>query len=82
MCNALKRIFELMSFFVRLLVFEIWSILYSTFVVNWGLGEIFEPENLIQKRKSVISENQLARGIQSKSTRGVGAKPPSPLSHK
>ena len=30
MRNVLKQIFE----FVRFLVFEIWSILYSTFVVN------------------------------------------------
>ena len=30
-----------MFFFVRFLGFEIWSILYSTFVVNWGRSEIF-----------------------------------------
>ena len=48
MRNALKQIFEFMSFF---LVFEIWSILHFTFVVNWG------PENLIQKHKPVIPDN-------------------------
>ena len=40
--------------FVRFVIFEIWSILYSTFIVNWS-------GNLIQKYKP---ENQLARGIQ------------------
>ena len=50
--------------------------MYSTFVVNWGLREIFEPENLIQKRKPVIPENQLARRIQSKIIQGLGAEPP------
>ena len=58
---------------MRLRVFKIWSILYSTFVVNWG--HIFEPENLIQKRKPVIPENQLARGILSKIIRGLGVEP-------
>ena len=46
--NVLKRIFDLVIFFFRFLVFEIWSILYSTFVVHWGLEEIFA--NPIQKR--------------------------------
>ena len=39
--------------------------------MNWGLKEIFEPENLIQKHKPVIPENQLAWGIPSKSNRGL-----------
>ena len=34
MYNVLKRIFEFMSIFVRFLVCEIWSILYSTVVNN------------------------------------------------
>ena len=46
--------------FVRFLVFELWSILYFTFVMNWRLTEIFKSQNLIQKRKPAISENQLA----------------------
>ena len=69
MRNVLKRIYELMSFFVRFLVFEIWSILYSTFVVNIR----FEPENLNQKRKPVIPENQLDTEIQTKRIRCLGA---------
>ena len=66
MRNVLQRIFEFLSFFVRFVVFEIWSILYSTFIVNWS-------GNLIQKYKP---ENQLARGIQFKSIQGLGAEPP------
>ena len=37
MRNVLKRIFEFMRFFARFLVFEIWSILYFTFVMHSGL---------------------------------------------
>ena len=37
MSNVLKRIFEIMSFFVWFLVFELWSILYFTFVMYSGL---------------------------------------------
>ena len=38
--------FEFMSFFSRFLAFEIWSILYSTSVVNWGLERFFcEPDS-------------------------------------
>ena len=39
MRNVLKRIFEL--FFVRLLVFELWSVLHFAFVVHSGLGWIW-----------------------------------------
>ena len=52
MRNVLKRIFSSLVFFFQfLLVFELWSIFYST-VVNSEIGtlKIFEPENLIQKR--------------------------------
>ena len=41
--NILKRIFECMSFFVRFLVLEIWSILYST-VFNNELGIFLNPK--------------------------------------
>ena len=47
-----------------------------------GTQEIFEPENLIQKCKTVIPESQLPKGIQSKSIRAwewsprMEAKPP------
>ena len=37
--------------------------------------EIFEYDNLIQKRKPVIHENHLVRGIQSKNIRGLEAEP-------
>ena len=40
MRNVLKRIFEFMSVFLQLLVFELWSILYFTFIVHSGLGRI------------------------------------------
>ena len=38
---VLKRVL-CFEFFVRFLVSEIWSIFYSTFVVNWGLDEILQ----------------------------------------
>ena len=49
MRNVLKRIFELMRFFVRLFVFEI---LYST--VNWGLMIL---ANLIQTPISEVGDS-------------------------
>ena len=58
--------FVVLAFFVRFVVFETWSIMYSTFIVNWS-------GNLIQKYKP---ENQLARGIQFKSIQGLGVEPP------
>ena len=74
MRNVLKQICLLCEFSFGLsLVFGIWSILYST-VFNSELG-IFKPENLIQKRKPVIPENQLAKGIQSKSIGGLETQP-------
>ena len=54
--------------FLRFLAYEIWLILYSKFLVNWGLSFRL-LENLIQKRKPVIPHNQLAWMIQSKSIR-------------
>ena len=48
---VLKRIFEFKRFFVRFLVFEIWSILYST--VRWGA--IFA--NLIQTLTSEVGDS-------------------------
>ena len=38
--NVLKQIFEIFSFFVRILVFKLWSILYFAFVLHSGLGWI------------------------------------------
>ena len=51
---------------------------YFLFNIRSKLGtwEIFEPENLIQKRKPVTPENQLGRGVQSTSIRDLGAEPP------
>ena len=39
MRNVLKRMQN------RFLVFDIWSILYSKFVVNWELGDFCEPDS-------------------------------------
>ena len=36
----------------------------------------FEPKNPMQERKPLIPDNQLARGIKSKSIRGLAAEPP------
>ena len=58
--------FWVLEFFVRFVVSNILSILYSTIIVNWS-------GNLIQKSKP---ENQLGRGIQFKSIHGLGAEPP------
>ena len=63
MSNVLKRIFEV---FARFVVFEIWSIIYSTFIVNWS-------GNLIQKYKA---ENQLARGDSIQKHPGPGGGTP------
>ena len=64
--------FWVLEFFCAIISF--WDIV--DFVLNirsepWVL-EIFESEKLIQKRKPVIPE-KWARGIQSKSIRGLGA---------
>ena len=66
MRNVLKRIFEFLEFFVQFVVFEIWSIMYSTTILNWS-------GNLIQKYKP---ENQSGRWIQFKSIQGLGVEPP------
>ena len=55
------------DFFVR--YYSFWVMVDFVFYLS-GL-EIFESENLIQKRKPVIPEYQMSRGIQSKSIRGL-----------
>ena len=65
--------------FVRLLGFEIWLILYSTFVVNWGLAWFLSPRSWFRNvNQRYLPENQFAREIQSKTIRGVvwRVKPP------
>ena len=64
-------------FLVRILIFEIWLILLSTFVVCVGMYrcetyEIFT--NLIQKRLPLKPDNQLARGIESLNPKAIGAR--------
>ena len=66
--NGFSTKFDKFSFFS----FEILSIL-SQFVVNWDLADLCEPDS---GTLPVIPENQLARRIQSKSIRGLGAGPP------
>ena len=76
MRNVLKWIFEFMSFICA--IFSFWVMVGFVFYLRNELGtwKIFDPENLIQKHKPAIAENQLARGIQSKSIRGLGAETP------
>ena len=47
MRNVLKRRFVFLSFFCAILVFELWSILYSTFIVHSELRQI-------QKKKIML----------------------------
>ena len=61
-----------MSFFFQfLLVFEKWSILYST-VLNWDL-RTREPNS--ETLNSYTRDNQLARGIQFKRIQGLETEP-------
>ena len=68
--NVLKRIFEFEFF---LAIFSFCGMIDFIFNIRSKLGtwEIFESENLTQKRKPGIPENQLTRRIQSKSIRGL-----------
>ena len=55
---------------MQYLVFEIWLILcWYTFIVNWGLGGFQEPDS------EMLTNNQLAREIQSKSMQDLGPEP-------
>ena len=42
---------ELLLKVLRLLVIEIWSILYSKFLVNWGLGRIQKKKNYVKEAR-------------------------------
>ena len=53
---------------LQILVFEICSILYSTYIVNWGLREA--------DSETLTSDTHLAREIQSESIWGLGTYPP------
>ena len=52
-------------FLLRFLIFEIWSILYSTFIVNWS--EIFFRTRF-RNANHWYPDNELARGFNSKSS--------------
>ena len=65
--------------FLRYLVF----LIMSDFVLkipSESVGDlhdcVFDSANLIQKRQPAIRDNELARGIQSKSIRGLGGGAP------
>ena len=75
MHNVLKQIFESMSFYCAIFSFGV-MVDFIFYLRSAFKTLIFEPKNLIQKRKPVLPGNQLARGIQSKSMKGLGADPP------
>ena len=72
MLYVLKRIFEFMSFLVRFFSFSVMVDFVFYLRDAFRTQEIFEPENLIRKRKPVIPENQMARDIESKNQKCYG----------
>ena len=77
MRNVLKLIFQF--FFVRFLVFDLWSVLYFTSVVHLGVDEFRRKKFLNLLFLWGLAPHTLHRGFRSPASDAFGLNPPSQL---